>query len=162
VIRRPLWGGRGVSERADDLTSQHNPHADMSRLDYAVLRDLATRHPDATRHALGQALRQGSPNLAQRKTNERWLTSYVENTTTAVLLNPEVQQARAGYQREQGGRGRGPPKGWPALEPARADTLSFVCQRQRPMCHCNEEDQTDVARIHAPTHKKARRTNDGP
>jgi len=138
------------------------PHADMSRLDYAVLRDLATRRPDATRQALGQALRQGSPNVARRKTNERWLTAYVEHTTTAVLLNPEVQQARAGYQREQGGRGRGPPKGWPALEPARAGALSFVCQRQRPMCPYHEEDQTDVAHIYAPTHKKARRNNDGP
>jgi len=75
------------------------PHADMSRLDYAVLRDLATRYPDATRQALALAQRQGSPNLVQRKTNERWLASYVDNTTTAVLLNPEVQQARAGYQR---------------------------------------------------------------
>ena len=86
------------------------PHADMSRLDYTVLRDLAMRRPDATRQALGQALRLGSPNLAQRKTNERWLTAYVEHTTTAVLLNPDVQQARAAYQREQGGRGRGPPR----------------------------------------------------
>ena len=110
------------------------PHADMSRLDYTVLRDLAMRRPDATRQALSQALRLGSPNVARRKTNERWLTAYVEHTTTAVLLNPEVQRARAAYQREQGGRGRGPPKGWPALEPARADTLSFVCQKQRPMC----------------------------
>jgi len=24
VLRRPLWGGRGVSARADDLTSQHS------------------------------------------------------------------------------------------------------------------------------------------
>ncbi len=47
----------------------------------------------------------------------RWLASYVENTTTAVLLNPEVQQARAGYQREQGGWGRGPPKDRTALDP---------------------------------------------
>ncbi len=85
------------------------PHADMSRLDYAVLRDLAMRRPDTTRHALDQALRQGSPNVARRKTNERWLTAYVEHTTTAVLLNPAVQRARAAYQREQGGRGRGPP-----------------------------------------------------
>ncbi len=86
------------------------PHADMSRLDYAVLRDLAMRRPDVTRQALGQALRLGSPNVARRKTNERWLTAYVEHTTTAVLLNPEVQRARAAYQREQGGRGRGPPR----------------------------------------------------
>jgi len=86
------------------------PHADMSRLDYAVLRDLAMRRPDTTRHALDQALRLGSPNVARRKTNARWLTAYVEHTTTAVLLNPEVQRARAAYQREQGGRGRGPPR----------------------------------------------------
>jgi len=85
------------------------PHADMSRLDYTVLRDLAMRRPDATRQTLSQALRLGSPNVARRKTNERWLTAYVEHTTTAVLLNPEVQRARAAYQREQGGRGRGPP-----------------------------------------------------
>jgi len=86
------------------------PHADMSRLDYAVLRDLAMRRPDATRQVLSQALRLGSPNVARRKTNERWLTAYVEHTTTAVLLNLDVQRARAAYQREQGGRGRGPPR----------------------------------------------------
>jgi len=101
----------GVEYRrhAERLIARY-PHADMSRLDYTVLRDLAMRRPDATRQALSQALRLGSPNVARRKTNERWLTAYVEHTTTAVLLNPEVQRARAAYQREQGGRGRGPPR----------------------------------------------------
>ena len=141
------------------------PHADMSRLDYAVLRELATRHPDATRQVLGQALRQGSPNVEQRKTNERWLTSYVENTTTAVLLNPEVQQARAGYQREQGGRGRGPPWAGPAgrergairLRRRRVGCPPPPCQRHVPVRQCHEEEQTYVTRTRASTYKKARR-----
>jgi len=103
-------GDLGVEYRrhAERLIARY-PHADMSRLDYTVLRDLAMRRPDATRQALSQALRLGSPNVARRKTNERWLTAYVEHTTTAVLLNLDVQRARAAYQREQGGRGRGPP-----------------------------------------------------
>jgi len=119
------------------------PHADMSRLDYAVLRDLAMRRPDVTRQALGQALRQGSPNVARRKTNERWLTAYIENTTTAVLLNLDVQRARAAYQREQGGRGRGPPGGlahWdrgrgarPSSVLAGARVLSPPCLRRVPV-----------------------------
>ena len=102
------------------------PHADMSRLDYAVLRDLAMRRPDATRQVLSQALRLGSPNVARRKTNERWLTAYVEHTTTAVLLNPEVQRARAAYQREQGGRGRGPPRSGAARPSARCHPPSVL------------------------------------
>jgi len=113
-------GDLGVAYRrhAERLIARY-PHADMSRLDYTVLRDLAMRRPDATRQALSQALRLGSPNVARRKTNERWLTAYVEHTTTAVLLNPEVQQARAGYQWEQGGRGRGPPRSGAARPRAR-------------------------------------------
>ena len=105
------------------------PHADMSRLDYTVLRDLAMRRPDATRQALSQALRQGSPNVARRKTNERWLTAYVEHTTTAVLLNPEVQRARAAYQREQGGRGRGPPWTRPSRPRTRPTCVGSPGQR---------------------------------
>jgi len=142
------------------------PHADMSRLDYAVLRDLAMRRPDATRQALGQALRQGSPNVARRKTNKRWLTAYVEHTTTAVLLNLDVQRARAAYQRKQGrldlgpqGRGRGAIRlqSWPA----RVSCLPRV----RGVCLCNAamgEDQSCVGCTRTPTDKKARRRDDGP
>ena len=68
-----------------------------------MIADLATRCPDTIRQALAPAQHRGSPNVEQRKTNERWLTSYVQNATTAVLLTPEVQQARADYQRGQGG-----------------------------------------------------------
>jgi len=123
------------------------PHADMSRLDYAVLRDLATRRPDATRQALGQALRLGSPNVAQRKTNERWLTAYVEHTTTAVLLNLAVQRARAAYQREQGARGRGPPTSGAARLRAR-HTSAVGPGRRACACATPPWGRTSLCRMH--------------
>ena len=61
------------------------PHADMSRLDYTVLRDLAMRRPDVTRQALGQALRQGSPNVARRKVTTQ-LTSCTWHLTDHNIL----------------------------------------------------------------------------
>ena len=83
------------------------PFADMSRLDYTVLRDLAKRHPRASAHDLGQALREGSPNVHERKTNDRWLDRYVEKTVTAVNLDPQVREARHEHERQCGGsRGR--------------------------------------------------------
>jgi len=83
------------------------PLAGMSRLDYTVLRDLATRRPHASAHDLSQALREGSPNVHDRKTNDRWLDRYVEKTVTAVNLDPQVREARHAHERQQGGsRGR--------------------------------------------------------
>lgn len=83
------------------------PTADMSRLDYTVLRDLAKRHPDASAHDLAEALRQGSPNVHDRKTNDRWLDRYVDRTVAAVAHDPEVRAARQEHERQRGGsRGR--------------------------------------------------------
>jgi len=83
------------------------PLADMSRLDYTVLRDLAKRHPHANAHDLAQAIREGSPNVHERKTNDRWLDRYVEKTVTAVNLDPQVREARQKHERQRGGsRGR--------------------------------------------------------
>jgi len=82
------------------------PFADMSRLDYTVLRDLAKRHPRASAHDLGQALREGSPNVHERKTNDRWLDRCVEKTVTAVNLDPHMREARHEHERQRGG-GRG-------------------------------------------------------
>ncbi len=80
------------------------PLADMSRLDYTVLRDLAIRHPGASMHDLGQALRSGSPNVHDRKTNERWLDRYVEKTVAAVNFDPVVREARQEPERRDDGR----------------------------------------------------------
>jgi len=83
------------------------PLADMSRLDYKMLRDLAKQHPHASAHDLSQALWEGSPNVHERKTNDRWLDRYVEKTVTAVNLDPQVREARQEHERQrEGGRGR--------------------------------------------------------
>jgi len=57
-------------------------------------------------HDLSQAPREGSPNVRDRKTNDRWLDRYVEKTVTAVNLDPQVQEARHERDWQQGG-GRG-------------------------------------------------------
>ncbi len=93
-------------QHAERLIARY-PFADMSRLDYTVLRDLAKRHPRASAHDLGQALREGSPNVHERKTNDRWLDRYVEKTVTAVNFDPHVREARHEHERQRGGsRGR--------------------------------------------------------
>jgi len=92
-------------QHAERLIARY-PLADMSRLDYTVLRDLAKRHPHANTHDLSEALRQGSPNVHDRKTNDRWLDRYVEKTVTAVNLDPQVRETRHEHERQQGG-GRG-------------------------------------------------------
>ncbi len=89
-------------QHAERLIARY-PLADMSRLDYTVLRDLAKRHPHASAHDLSQALREGSPNVHDRKTNDRWLDRYVEKTVTAVNLDPQVREARHEYERQRGG-----------------------------------------------------------
>ncbi len=90
-------------QHAERLIARY-PLADMSRLDYTVLRDLAKRHPHANTHDLSEALRQGSPNVHDRKTNDRWLDRYVEKTVTAVNLDPHVREARHEHERQRGGR----------------------------------------------------------
>jgi len=93
-------------QHAERLIARY-PLADMSRLDYTVLRDLAKRHPHASAHDLSQAIREGSPNVHDRKTNDRWLDRYVEKTVTAVNLDPQVREARHEHERQRGGsRGR--------------------------------------------------------
>jgi len=92
-------------QHAERLIARY-PLADMSRLDFTVLRDLAKQHPHASAHDLSQALREGSPNVHDRKTNDRWLDRYVEKTVTAVNLDPQVREARHEHERQRGG-GRG-------------------------------------------------------
>jgi hypothetical protein len=93
-------------QHAERLIARY-PTADMSRLDYTVLRDLAKRHPDASQHDLAEALRQGSPNVHERKTNDRWLDRYVDRTVVAVAHDPEVRAARQEHERQRGSsRGR--------------------------------------------------------
>lgn len=106
-----LIGGRapGLAEeyrrRADQLLTLY-PGADISRLDYTVLRELARRHPDATARDLTAALHGGSPRIHERKTNERHLEAYTTKTVTRVLLDPEVRQVRAEHDRVHHGRHR--------------------------------------------------------
>ncbi len=87
-----------------ELLIARYPLADMSRLDYTVLRDLAKQHPHASTHDLSQALREGSPNVHDRKTTDRWLDRYVEKTVTAVNLDPHVREVRHEHARQHGGR----------------------------------------------------------
>jgi hypothetical protein len=83
------------------------PNADMSRLNYTVLRESAKRYPQASAHDLGHALREGSPNIHDRKTNDRWLDRYVEKTVTAVNLDLQVREVWHEHERQRGGsRGR--------------------------------------------------------
>jgi len=102
-------GSRPAAEyrqRAERLIARY-PLADMSRLDYTVLRDLAKRHLYASAHDSSHALWEGSPNVHERKTNDRWLDRYVEKTVTAVNLDPHVREARQEHERQrEGGRGR--------------------------------------------------------
>ena len=73
----------------------------MSRVDWAVTRDLATAYPGADAAALTAALRAGSPNLDERKGN--LVEDYAARTVGKILALLEVVAAR----REQRGRDDG-------------------------------------------------------
>jgi len=66
----------------------------MSRLDWMVCRDLATGSLAVDATYLEQALREGSPNLAQRKAGH--VDDYVARTAAKVMRDAKVIDARAG------------------------------------------------------------------
>jgi len=109
----PPEGGALMGRLADEYRRHAErliasyPNADMSRLDYTVRRDLAKRHPDASAHDLAEALRRDSPNVHDRKTNDRWLDRYVDRTVTAVAHDPQVREARQEHERQRSGGSRG-------------------------------------------------------
>jgi len=97
-------GGGGVSanllekeyrERAARLCARY-PDVDVSRVDWAVTRDLATAYPGADAGMLTAALRAGSPALAERKGGH--VEDYAARTVGKVLALPEVVAARQGVR----------------------------------------------------------------
>jgi hypothetical protein len=70
------------------------PQVDLSRLDWMVCRDLASASLAVDVNYLEQALREGSPNLAQRKAGH--IDDYVARTAAKVMRDAKVLGARAG------------------------------------------------------------------
>lgn len=70
------------------------PNTDLSRLDWMVCRDLASANLEVDEQYLQQALREGSPHLAQRKAGH--IDDYVARTTAKVMRDAHVLDARAG------------------------------------------------------------------
>jgi len=83
------------------LQGRH-PTADPSRLDWMITKDLARAFPSATAADLGDALKQGSPDLPERK--GRHVDDYVERTVRNVLADPQVATVRARRGQEAPGR----------------------------------------------------------
>jgi len=103
-------GGRGVTseglareyrERAARVCARY-PDVDVSRVDWAVTRDLAAAYPGADAGMLMAALRAGSPGLAERKGGHA--EDYAARTVGKVLALPEVVTARAGARARDDGR----------------------------------------------------------
>ena len=87
-------------QRAEDLRAAR-PQTPLDRVDAAALRDVALAHPEATAHALREALLDGSQALDAGTVADA--DRYADATATRALLDPAVRQARAAHQRDQGG-----------------------------------------------------------
>lgn len=72
------------------------PTVDLSRLDWMVCRDLASASLAVDAAYLEQALRQGSPHLAERKAGH--VDDYVARTAAKVMRDARVVDARAGIE----------------------------------------------------------------
>jgi len=70
------------------------PNTDLSRLDWMVCRDLAAASLAVDEQYLQQALREGSPKLAQRKAGH--VEDYVARTAAKVIRDTYVVTTRAG------------------------------------------------------------------
>ncbi len=70
------------------------PNTDLSRLDWMVCRDLASANLAVDEQYLQQALREGSPHLAERKAGH--IDDYVARTAAKVMRDAHVLDARAG------------------------------------------------------------------
>jgi hypothetical protein len=68
------------------------PKADVSRLDWMVCRDLAAASLAVDEQYLQQALREGSPQLAERKAGH--VDDYVARTASKVMHDADVVAAR--------------------------------------------------------------------
>jgi len=68
------------------------PRADRSAVDWGVTKHLAKAYPQATRRDLCDAMREGSPQVLERK--GRHAEDYIERTVVKALQQPDVIMAR--------------------------------------------------------------------
>jgi hypothetical protein len=94
---------REYQERAARLLARY-PGGDLSRIDWMVTRDLALSHPGLDATALAQAMREGSPQLEERKRGH--VQDYIARTTSRALQDPEVVQAWRQARSQEHDRGR--------------------------------------------------------
>ncbi len=94
--------GEEYRERAARLSARY-PDADLSRVDWMVTKDLARACPTADAGALTEAMRAGSPRLAERKGTQ--VEDYLARTVGKVLATPDVRAARRETRARDDGRG---------------------------------------------------------
>ena len=94
--------GEEYRERAARLSARY-PDADLSRVDWMVTKDLARACPTADAGALTEAMRAGSPRLAERKGTQ--VEDYLARTVGKVLATPDVMAARRETRARDDGRG---------------------------------------------------------
>lgn len=97
--------GAAYAGAAERIVARY-PQADMSRIDWMVCRDLASVNPAVDAQYLEQALREGSPHLAQRKAGH--VDDYVTRTAAKVMRDPEVGAARRSLNGHIHGTGHRP------------------------------------------------------
>lgn len=95
--------GREYQEQAARLLARY-PGGDLSRIDWMVTRDLALAHPGLDATALALAMREGSPQLEERKRGH--VQDYIARTTSRALQDPDVVQAWAQARSQEHDRGR--------------------------------------------------------
>ena len=83
--------GDAYTAAAERIMARY-PSADLSRLDWMVCRDLASGSLAVDEQYLQQALREGSPNLAERKAGH--VDDYVARTAAKVMRDATVLDAR--------------------------------------------------------------------
>lgn len=85
--------GVAYAHTAERIMARY-PNTDLSRLDWMVCRDLASANLAVDEQYLQQALREGSPHLAERKAGH--IDDYVARTAAKVMRDAHVLDARAG------------------------------------------------------------------
>jgi hypothetical protein len=95
--------GREYQQRAQRLLERY-PASDLSRVDWMVAKGLALAHPGLDALALAQAMREGSPQLEERKRGH--VQDYIARTTSRALQDPEVAQAWGQARSREHDRGR--------------------------------------------------------
>lgn len=94
--------GEEYREWATRLCARY-PEADLSRVDWMVTKELAQAYPTADAGALMEAMRAGSPRLAERKGGH--VEDYLARTVRKVLATPDVMAARRETRERDDGRG---------------------------------------------------------